>query len=340
LRARPIDEEKRDMAARKKLLLPSSMRRAGWEVLERRTDVEAIAFDMNMPTQAFHRLLADAQAVALSLTPFGEAEARAAPHLQVVARHGVGYDLVDVPALTRHRIPLMVTGTANSPSVAEQALFFMLALAKRGAALDAMVRERRWQDRLREALPVDLFAKTVLVVGFGRIGTRVAKACLALGMSVRVYDPYVPAPAVAAAGCIPEAELDAALPLADFVTIHCPRTPETEGMFGTHRLARMQGTAYLVNTARGGIIDESALHAALTGGVIAGVGLDVFAREPPADDSPLLGLPNVIAAPHMAGVTQEGMDRMAISVAENILSVLDGKPRLENVINPEVFGHR
>jgi D-3-phosphoglycerate dehydrogenase len=326
--------------SKRKLLLPSSMRRAGWEVLAARDDVEAVPFDMNIATDAFHRLLADAHGVALSLTPFGEAEARAAPHLQVVARHGVGYDLVDVPALTRHRLPLMVTGTANSPSVAEQALHFMLAFAKRSAALDAMVREKRWSQRLSEALPIDLFDKTLLVVGFGRIGTRIARACLALGMKVRVYDPYVPAAAIAAAGCIVEADLDAALPQADFVTIHCPKTPETIGMFGPDRLARMKSSAYLINTARGGIIDELALHAALTTGVICGAGLDVFEREPPQDDNPLLTLPNVIAAPHMAGVTQEGMDRMAVSVAENLLSVLDGKPKLENVINPEVFGHR
>jgi D-3-phosphoglycerate dehydrogenase len=328
------------MGVKKKLLLPSSMKHAGWEVLHARSDIEAIAFDMNITPDAFHRLLADAHGVALSLTAFGEAEARAAPHLQVVARHGVGYDLVDVPALTRHRIPLMVTGTANSPSVAEQALHFMLALAKRSVALDAMVRERRWSQRLSEALPTDLFGKTLLVVGFGRIGTRIAKACLALGMTVRVYDPYVPAAAVAGAGCIAETDLDAALPLADFVTIHCPKTLQTVGMFGAERLARMKPAAYLVNTARGGIIDEIALHSALTAGVIAGAGLDVFEREPPHDDNALLSLPNVIAAPHMAGVTREGMDRMAVSVAENLLSVLDGQPKLENVINPEVFGHR
>ena len=328
------------MGVKKKLLLPSSMKRAGWEVLAARSDIEAIAFDMSIAPEAFHRLLADAHGVALSLTPFGEAEARAAPHLQVVARHGVGYDLVDVPALTRHRIPLMVTGTANSPSVAEQALHFMLVLAKRSVALDAMVRERRWSQRLSEALPTDLFGKTLLVVGFGRIGTRIAKACLALGMTVRVYDPYVPAAAVAGAGCIAETDLDAALPHADFVTIHCPKTPQTVGMFNAERLSRMKPTAYLVNTARGGIIDELALHSALTGGVIAGAGLDVFEHEPPQDDNPLLSLPNVIAAPHMAGVTQEGMDRMAVTVAHNLLSVLDGQPKLENVINPEVFGHR
>jgi D-3-phosphoglycerate dehydrogenase len=329
------------MAGQKmKLLLPSSMKPAGWKLLAAREDVEAIAFDMNIAPEAFHRLLADASGVALSLTPFGEAEARAAPKLQVVVRHGVGYDLVDVPALTRHRIPLMLTGTANSPSVAEQALHFMLAMAKRSAALDAMVRERRWSQRLSEPLPIDLFGKTLLVVGFGRIGTRIAKACLALGMTVCVYDPYVSAAAIAGAECIAETDLDTALPQADFVTIHCPKTPETIGMFNAQRLARMKPTACLVNTARGGIIDEAALHAALTSGVIRGAGLDVFEHEPPQQDNALLSLPNVIAAPHMAGVTQEGMDRMAVSVVENLFSVLDGKPKLENVINPEVFGHR
>jgi D-3-phosphoglycerate dehydrogenase len=326
--------------ARKKLLLPSNMKRAGWEVLAKRADVDPVVYDLHIAPEPFRRLLADAHGVALSLTPFGEAEARAAPHLQVVARHGVGYDAVDVPALTRHGIPLLVSGTANSPSVAEQALHFMLVFAKRSAALDAMVRERRWSQRLSDPLPIDLFEKTLLVIGFGRIGTRIARACLALGMRVRVYDPYVPSAAIAAAGCVAEADLDSALPHADFVTIHCPKTAETAGMFGSARLARMKPSAYLINTARGGIIDESALHAALTAGVIRGAGLDVFEREPPQDDNPLLELPNVLAAPHMAGVTQESMDRTAVAVAENLLSVLDGQPKLENVINPEVFGHR
>jgi D-3-phosphoglycerate dehydrogenase len=245
-----------------------------------------------------------------------------------------------VAALTRHGIPLMVTGTANSPSVAEQALHFMLELAKRGARLDALVREQRWGERLNEALPVDLFGKTALVIGFGRIGTRIARACVALGMSVRVYDPYVAPTAMEAAGCLPERDLDAALPHADFVTIHCPKTPETVGMFNAQRLARMRKSAFLINTARGGIIDEGALHAALTTGVIRGAGLDVLDREPPAASNPLLDLPNVVLAPHMAGVTAESFDRMAVAVANNLLGVLDGKPDMNNVINKEVFAHR
>ena len=298
-----------------------------------------IAYEYSLPTPAFHALLRDVDGVALGLTPFGEAELQAASKLRVVARHGVGYDSVDVAALTRHNIPLMVTGIANSPSVAEQALFFMLALAKRGASMHAMVRDARWADRLSE-LPVDLFGKTLLVIGFGRVGTRIAKFCLALGMTVLVYDPYVKTAAIEAAGCSPVSGLDDALPSADFVTIHCPKTGETQGMFNAARLARMKRTAYLINTARGGIIDEVALHAALTSGALAGAGLDVFDREPPSPDDPLLGLSQVILAPHMAGVTKESFDRMAVAVATNLLDLLDGKPNLDHVVNKEVLIHR
>jgi D-3-phosphoglycerate dehydrogenase len=323
-----------------KLLLPSTMARAGWDALAKRSDVEAVPFDAGIPTTAFHELLADADGVGLSLTPFGEPEIRAAPNLRVVARHGVGYDAVDVPALTRRGVPLMVTGTANSPSVAEQALYLMLALARHGARLDAMVREARWGDRLVGELPSDLFNKTVLVIGFGRIGTRVAKACLGLNMTVCVYDPYVDAAAIAAAGCVRETDLDAALSRADFVTIHCPKTAETNGMFDAERLARMKPTAYLINTARGGIIDEAALHLALTRGALCGAGLDVFDREPPSPGNSLLSLPNVVTAPHMAGCTTESFDRMANAVVGNLLSVLDGRPNSDNVVNKEVLAHR
>jgi D-3-phosphoglycerate dehydrogenase len=328
------------MKQKKKLLVPASMAKAGWDVLAERSDVAALPFEHTIDTAAFNALLADADGVALGLTPFGEAELRAGPNVCVVARHGVGYDSVDVAALTRRGVPLMVTGIANSPSVAEQALHFMLALAKRGPLMDAMVRERRWAERLAGELPSDLFGKTVLVIGFGRIGTRIARACLALGMTVLVYDPYVEADAIAAAGCAPQRDLDTALPLADFVTIHCPKTPETSGMLDAARLARMRSTAYLVNTSRGGIVDETALHSALTRGVIRGAGLDVFDREPPSSDNPLLNLPNVLMAPHMAGVTKESFDRMAVAVADNLLSVLDGKPKMDNVVNKEVLAHR
>jgi D-3-phosphoglycerate dehydrogenase len=257
--------------------------------------------------------------------------------MKVVTRIGVGYDAVDIPALSRRKIPLMVAGTANSPSVAEQAMFMMLTLAKRAVEMHSIVKDGNWGYRLGK-LPYDLFGKTVLIVGFGRIGTRTAKRCLAMEMNVLIYDPYKSASDIKAAGCEPVADLDAALPRADFVSIHCPKTSETVGMFNAARLKRMKPTAYLINTARGGIIDEPALHAALVSGKLAGAGLDVFEQEPPPAGHSLFELPNVIMAPHVAGVTREAVDRMSEQTARNILSALDGEPIRQNVINQDVLG--
>lgn len=324
---------------KKKLLITQSMARVGWDLLRERGDIEPVQFPGTVTTSDFRALLtqhAPVNGVALGVTPFGEAEIAAAREMLVVARIGVGYDAVDVPALTKRKIPLMVAGSANSPSVAEQAMFMMMTLAKRGAELNAMVQANQWTKRMT-AVPVDLFGKTVLIVGFGRIGTRSAKRCQAMEMNVLVYDPYKPTAEIKAAGCEPVASLDAALPRADFVTVHCPKTPETVGMFNAARLARMKPTAYLVNTARGGIIDEPALYAALSTGKLAGAGLDVYEKEPVQPDNPLLKLGNVVSAPHMAGVTKESLERMGLQTAKNILSALDGKPIRENVINQEVL---
>jgi D-3-phosphoglycerate dehydrogenase len=231
----------------------------------------------------------------------------------------------------------MVAGTANSPSVAEQAMFMMLTLAKRAVELHALVKDGQWSTRLG-LLPFDLFGKTVLIVGFGRIGTRTAKRCLAMEMNVLVYDPYKSAAEIKAAGCEPVSDLDAALPRADFVTLHCPKTPETTGMFNAARLARMKPSAYLINTARGGIVVEAALHDALVSGKLAGAGLDVFEQEPPPRGHALFELPNVIIAPHVAGVTREALERMGEQTARNMLSALDGEPIRQNVINQDVLG--
>jgi D-3-phosphoglycerate dehydrogenase / 2-oxoglutarate reductase len=309
-------------------------------MLEARGDIEVHRFSNFVNAADFNKQLAAApqvNAAILGATPFGAAEIASSKGLQVVARVGVGYDAVDVPALTKIKVPLMVTGIANSPSVAEQAVFFMMQLSKRAAELDALVKEGRWAQRM-QALPIDMLGKTVLIAGFGRIGTRTAKRCLAMEMNVLVYDPYVKADVIKAAGCEPVADLDAALARADILTLHCPKTPETTGMINAGRIGRMKPTAFLVNTARGGIVDEAALHAALVGKRLGGAGLDVFEKEPPPADHPLFKLANVIAAPHMAGVTRESVERMGQQAARNVLSVFDGAPIRENVINTQVLG--
>jgi D-3-phosphoglycerate dehydrogenase / 2-oxoglutarate reductase len=325
---------------KKKIFVTESMSQQGRALLHARDDIELVEFP-NMISQAdFNAKLkehAPVHGVALGGTRFGEPELEASRDMLVVTRIGVGFDAVDVPALSRRKVPLMVAGTANSPSVAECALFMMLTLAKRATEMHSLVRDNRWPERLG-MLPFDLFGKTILIIGFGRIGSRTAKRCLSMEMNVLVFDPYKPAADIKAAGCEPVTDLDAALPRADFVSIHCPKTPETIGMFNADRLKRMKPAAFLINTARGGIVDEAALHTALSSGKLAGAGLDVFAQEPPPAGQALLALPNVIMAPHVAGVTVEAVDRMSEQTARNILSVLDGDPLRQNVINQDVLG--
>jgi len=325
---------------KKKILITESFSQAGRVLLGERDDIEMIEFPNMISAADFQAKLrehAPVHGVALGATRFGETELEASADMKVVTRIGVGFDAVDVPALSRRKVPLMVAGTANSPSVAEQAMFMMLTLAKRASEMDSIVKDNKWGSRLG-ALPYDLFGKTVLIVGFGRIGTRTAKRCLAMEMNVLIYDPYKPAADIKAAGCEPVANLDAALPRADFVSIHCPKNPETVGMFNAARIGLLKPTAYLVNTARGGIVDEKALHQALVSKKLAGAGLDVFEQEPPPADNPLLRLDNVITAPHVAGVTREAVDRMSEQTARNILSALDGTPIRQNVINQDVLG--
>jgi D-3-phosphoglycerate dehydrogenase / 2-oxoglutarate reductase len=312
---------------KKKIFVTESMSQQGRALLRERDDIEIVEFPNMISASDFEAMLkaqAPVHGVALGATRFGEPELEASEDMKVVTRIGVGYDSVDVPALSRRRIPLMVAGTANSPSVAEQAMFMMLTLAKRAVEMHSIVRDGKWGHRLG-MLPYDLFGKTVLIVGFGRIGTRTAKRCLAMEMNVLIYDPYKSAAEIRAAGCEQVGDLDAALPRGDFVSIHCPKTPETVGMFNAARLKRMKPTAYLINTARGGIVDEAALYDALASGKLAGAGLDVFEQEPPPSGHSLFALPNVIMAPHVAGVTREAVDRMS-------------EPIRQNVINPDVLG--
>jgi len=321
---------------KRKVMLPHTMGQDGVNLIKARDDIETVIYRAGISQAELLPLLADCAGIALSVTPFRQAEMEAAPVMQVVARIGVGYDAVEVPALTARGVPLMVAGTANSTSVAEQAFNLMMALAKKNALLHRLVREGKWHDR-HGGLPMELAGKTVLIVGFGRIGTRSARRCLGFDMTVLIHDPYVDPKAIAAAGCEPVSDLDAALPRADFVSIHCPKTQETVGLFNKARLGRMKKGAIIVNTARGGIIDEPALHAALASGHLAGAGLDVFEEEPTPVNNDLLKLDSVIASPHMAGVTTEAVAAMAVATAQNILSVLDGTPNRDNVINKEVL---
>src|SRR6201991_464398 len=190
---------------KKKIFVTQTLSPGARALLTERDDIELVEFPNLISAKDFEAMLkqhAPVHGVALGATRFGETELEAARDMKVVTRIGVGYDAVDVPALSRRKIPLMVVGIANSPSVAEQALFMMLMLAKRANELHALVRDGQWSTRLGK-LPFDLYGKTILIIGFGRIGTRTAKRCLAMEMNVQVYDPYKPAAEIKSAGYEP-----------------------------------------------------------------------------------------------------------------------------------------
>ena len=320
---------------RKKVLIVGRMPQAGLDVLKKRDDVEyEILTDDSVPS--LHPKLKDANAVTLGATPFRQAELDVAPGMMVVARLGVGFDAVEIPALNKRKIPLMTTGIANSVSVAEHAMYMMLAAARLTRKHDRFVREGGWGQRLSD-LPADLSGKSVLVVGMGRIGSRTVKRCVAFEMETYVLDPNMSEAEIRKAGATKVTDLKAILPKVDFVSVHCPKSPETVNMFNAETLALMKPDAFLVNTARGGIVNEDALYDALSTGKLRGAGLDVLDREPPDPKNKLFALENVIFSPHMAGVTREASDRMAVTAVENILSVFDGRPNAANVVNKEVL---
>jgi D-3-phosphoglycerate dehydrogenase len=322
---------------RKKVLIVGWMPQAGIEVLKKRDDVDYEVLPIAEVAGSYHSKLREAHAVTLGGTPYRQAELDVSPVMEVVARLGVGFDQVEVPALSKRKIPLMTTGIANSVSVAEHAMYMLLASARLTRKMDRFVRENAWGQRLSD-LPVDLAGKSILVVGMGRIGSRTVKRCVAFDMDTYVLDPNISAADIEKAGARKVTDLKAILPKVDFVSIHCPKSPETINMFNAETIGLMKPDAFLVNTARGGIINEEALYTALTTGKLRGAGLDVLEREPPDAAHKLFALDNVIFSPHMAGVTREANDRMAIAVMENILSVFDGRPIVAHCVNKEIYG--
>jgi D-3-phosphoglycerate dehydrogenase len=308
---------------------------AGVALLQERNDIHvAIATDISEETLI--REASGAHAIIARAAPVTRAIIDAADALCVVSRHGVGYDSVDVARLTERGIPLTIAIDANALSVAEHTLYLILALAKRGFTFDQAVKRGGFDIRatLRGA---EIDGKSLLTIGFGRTGTRVARLARAFDMQVFAYDPYIDQSLIAAAGCIAVDDYHAALPAMDVVTLHCPLTEETRHMVGERELDAMKPSAYLINCARGGIVDERALRAALMSNIIAGAGLDVFAREPLPADDPLLTLENLITSPHVAGVTLEAEIRMATSAARNVLAAFDGTLDPAVVVNSEVL---
>jgi len=304
-------------------------------VLEARDDIEVEVFTELGEDNIFQHI-GNYDAVILGIAPLTPRLISAASKLKVASRFGVGYDAVNVPALTKAGIPLTIAGIANSVTVAEHALFFMLALAKQAVVYDRETRKGNWAIRFEQPA-FDLAGRTVLILGFGKIGRRLVNRCVAMEMNVLVCDPYVIQDGIRTAGATPVTDWRGALGTIDFLSVNCMKNDETNGMVGQAELAAMKKTAYVVNTARGGIVDEAALYDALKSRIIAGAGIDPFVDEPAKADNPLFELDNILVSPHSAGVTQESVFRMGQVAAQNVVDCFDGKLDRANVINTEVL---
>lgn len=284
---------------------------------------------------SYASLIDTADALLIRTQPLSAATLAGAKSLRVVSRHGVGYDAVDLPTLNKMGIALAIVGDVNSISVAEHAMMMLLAAAKRSIRGDRAVRDPRkwsWRNGLEAT---EIAGKCLLIVGFGRIGRNLARMATGFGMEIRAYDPWLaekgwPEPSIA-----PVTTLGEGLSWADAVSIHVPKADTP--LIGAAELALIKPGAVLVNTARGGVVDEVALADALAAGRIGAAGLDVFDAEPPPTDHPLLAFDQVLLSPHIGGLTAECGERMAVASVQNIIDYFAGSIDPALIVNSGVL---
>jgi len=265
--------------------------------------------------------LGTASAVLVRSATKMDAEAiAAAPNLKIIARAGVGLDNVDVPAASAAGVLVVNAPTSNIVSAAELAVSLLLAVARNVVPANLALKNGQWKRS--QFGGVELQGKTVGIIGMGKIGMLVAQRLAGFDMKFVAYDPYVTS-APSGGPEIKMVSLDELLAESDFVTIHIPKTDETKGLINAAALAKMKPTSFVINAARGGVLDEAALFTAITSGTIAGAGLDVYATEP-CTDSPLFGLDNVVATPHLGASTEEAQEKAGIAVAESVVAAFAG----------------
>ncbi len=319
-----------------KIVLARPLVEAGMKVLAARKDVTLDIVEDVTPAN-IRAALKDADGIIFRPAnyQFSDPELDVAPKLKVVCRVGVGYDSIDVPALTKRGVQMATVGMANAVTVAEHAIALMMGVGRKLVLFDKAMRDGSGYTVRFNELLLEYAGKTLVVVGFGRIGTRVVRRMQGWDMKIVVVDPLIDPARIRAAGAEPM-ELDAALKIADIVTLHCPLGAETRGLINEKRLKAMKPSAILINTARGPIIDEKALIHALKAKIIAGCGLDVTEIEPPDPSNELLKLPTALLSPHNSAQSPECVDRMNVAAAENALQGISGRVAPDCLVNPEV----
>lgn len=313
------------------LLIAGKLHPAGLALLDR---TNGVTYDWveEVSEPSYAPLIGKADALVIRTQPLSAATIAAASRLKIVSRHGVGYDAVDVAALNRRRIPLSIVGDVNSLSVAEHAMTLILACAKQLIRSDRAVRSGPWGWR-NQLEATEISGKRLLVVGFGRSGRRLARMAEAFSMEIRAFDPFLVKQGWPDGAVRPAATLADGLAWADVISVNVPKS--SKPLLAAEEFAVVKRGAILVNTARGGIVDEAALGAALSDGRLAAAGLDVFDEEPPAKDHPLLAFDQVVLTPHIAGLTEQAGERMAVSSIQNALDFFAGRLDPDLIVNKD-----
>ena len=278
--------------------------------------------------------LKDVDGILLRTTKLDKEILEHCDNLKIISRHGVGYDNVDLDFLNENKIALCITSTSNAVSVAEHVLSFFIYLTKNLSLSDSLVKEGNFEKRSQLPNFFELYKKKVLIIGFGRIGKEVAKRCLGFDMEVYVYDPFLDNEIIIRNQCIP-IEKNQGLAIADFITIHLPLNGDTKNFISQTELNLMRKNSILVNTSRGGIVNENDLCIALESKKIQGAGMDVFVSEPPESNHPFFKLDNILLTPHNAALTLECRERMSLEASQNIVFFLNNMSELnvENLVN-------
>ena len=317
-----------------KIAVMGEIHQDGWKIFEK-NNLETFELT-NFEENNLKKELSDVDAILLRTAKLSNDVISCCKKLKIISRHGVGYDNVNVNYLNQNNIVLGITSTSNAVSVAEHVLTSFLYLSKNIHLSDKLTREGRFNDK--SSLPnfFELYKKNIVIFGFGRIGKAVAKRCLGFESNVYVHDPFVSKDVIEENNCKVIDKTDG-LKIADYISIHLPLNTDTKNFIAEQELSKMKDTAIVVNTARGGIINETSLINALQNKKILGAGLDVFEKEPPDKNHPLFNLNNVILSPHNAALTIECRKRMAVESAENIAFYLlnNKKLNLENIVNKD-----
>ena len=314
------------MPEKKKILVIQNIHQEGIKLLEDNSSYEFEIFD-EINEDLRHKIV-DCDAISIRTAKLPNEIISSAKKLQVISRHGVGYDNIDLKSTKEIGATLTITATANAVAVAEHVMFMLLNISKRKDMYDQSVKLGKFNDRNKLPKTIELWGKNILIAGFGRIGQALIKRCLGFEMNVFVYDPYINDEKIKSLGGKKVNDIKEAVKEMDAISLHMPLNDETKNIINYELLKSMKKNCIIINAARGGIVNEVDLDRALNENLIFGAGLDVFETEPPAKNNPLLKNKKVFLSPHTAAFTEECMTRIGKETIQNIFDFFDGN--LEN----------